>query len=59
LKRDIGLTALDLADMRAMQTRMVGENVLRPTFFFPQSANLGSNLSLYPLHQEEFGAMLV
>jgi hypothetical protein len=59
LESDVALATLDLADVRAMQTRTVGEHVLRPPIFVPQCANLGPELSLYPLHQEKFGAMLV
>jgi hypothetical protein len=58
LECDVRFAALDLADVRAMQPRTVGEHVLRPALLLPQCLHRGPDL-LLDLHQEEFGVMLV
>ena len=59
LKRDVALAALDLSDMRAVQSGPVGEHILRPSLFLPQRPNVRPDFFLDGLHQEQFGATLL
>lgn len=58
LKGHVALPALDLAHVRPVQPRPVGEHVLRPAARLPERPHLRPNLFLDSLHQQQFGASL-
>jgi hypothetical protein len=58
LQGHIALAALDLAHVRAVKAAPFGEDILVPALPFSQCPNLGSDLLLDVLHQEQFGGTL-
>jgi len=59
LNGDVALAAFDLADMRAIQPRAVGEYILRPFALQSQSPNGLPDPLLNVLHLQQFRATLV
>jgi hypothetical protein len=59
LKGDVALAALDLANVSAVQTGAIREDVLGPPVLFAQRTHLRPDFLLDGLHQKQCGASLV
>jgi hypothetical protein len=59
LNRHVAFTAFDLADMRAVETGAIAENVLRPAPRETKGADGRADLLLNILHSQQFQGTLV
>lgn len=59
LKRHVALAPLNLADVRPVQARLVGEDILGPAALQAQCPNGRPKLLLNVLHQKQFVGSLV